>query len=306
MIISFCTCILLSAYVSGQKALSDNDFIPDTLLKDDKVWSIIEKYSPVYYSRTNWLKVGKKRDIDGKNYNVMMMSSDEYRENWWESTLLLREENGKVYQYDLYYDKEFLQYDFSMKVGDSISYFIFENMLVTTTLDSIRETIIDNKIHKIYYLTNREEGWWPVPEIWIEGIGSLFGLNRLTPGYYCTGCNSRSLLCCLQNETLLYHDTQYPACYHFEGYPFKIDTVNSSNSFQVYPNPTDGHFVVEATENNAILGISVFDMVGKQIRLIEGKSEHKVTVNLSNEKKGVYFLLIEFDNGVDFQKILVK
>ena len=82
------------------------------------------------------------------------------------------EEDGKVYYHAVAERSSWwLMYDFSMKIGDRISY---NTDLCLTVWDIGTETFYGTD-RKVYTLVNEE--WGEVNTYWIEGIGSIQGLR---------------------------------------------------------------------------------------------------------------------------------
>lgn len=82
-------------------------------------------------------------------------------------------------------------------------------------------------------------------------------------------------------------------------------TVN----LKVYPNPTSGivHFYVP--EAKKIIGISVFDMQGRQVKYFKGRMTnylHVYTMDFSHLKKGVYLAVFRVGETVVKKKIIVE
>lgn len=75
----------------------------------------------------------------------------------------------------------------------------------------------------------------------------------------------------------------------------------NSNTYEVYPNPTDGIFTIEGAN---ITRVEVFNLVGQKVYEAQGKT---VTVNASNWNKGIYMINIYDQNGsTKTQKLMVK
>ena len=66
-------------------------------------------------------------------------------------------------------------YDFSLNIGDSVTFFYTGRGVQKGIIDSIDFVKINNVCTKRYFIKEgiNSEGWM---DIWIEGIGSLFGL----------------------------------------------------------------------------------------------------------------------------------
>ncbi|MDY3363077.1 S8 family serine peptidase [Riemerella anatipestifer] len=82
--------------------------------------------------------------------------------------------------------------------------------------------------------------------------------------------------------------------------------VNANGGLKVYPNPSNGNFVVEAAPTVSSLKAGVYDMSGKQI-LSNSYNGNKFELNLTQQPKGVYILNLVDDKGVKHNvKLMVK
>ncbi|MDD1524142.1 S8 family serine peptidase [Riemerella anatipestifer] len=82
--------------------------------------------------------------------------------------------------------------------------------------------------------------------------------------------------------------------------------VDANTGLKVYPNPSNGNFVVEAVSTVSALKASVYDMSGKQILSNEYKG-NRFELNLTQQPKGVYILNLVDDKGVKHNvKLMVK
>jgi len=72
------------------------------------------------------------------------------------------------------------------------------------------------------------------------------------------------------------------------------------NSVSVSPNPTSG--VVTVNSASEVQAITVFDTTGKQVL----SESNTITVNLSNQAKGVYLVQVQTENGSATKKVIVE
>lgn len=87
------------------------------------------------------------------------------------------------------------------------------------------------------------------------------------------------------------------------------EEVTSDNSpYLITPNPSDGFFTLQSkSENQHIESIKVFDCFGKCVLDFTNSSEagFPLQFNLSNQKRGVYFVIIMDGQNLFSQKIVV-
>ncbi|MEZ4881840.1 MAG: T9SS type A sorting domain-containing protein [Flavobacteriaceae bacterium] len=75
---------------------------------------------------------------------------------------------------------------------------------------------------------------------------------------------------------------------------------NQLNNLNIYPNPTKG-LVFISSKTETIIGITVFDVLGKKVLQLEGNIQQ---VDISSLQSGMYFLRIVTDRGEFVQKII--
>ena len=198
----------------------------------------------------------------GENEYMNVYQKDTSTTNEYELIGYMREEdNGKVYFYDN--DKEYLLYDFGMKVGDSIKIYWQQCYECETyiRLDSITEEEIGGAIRKCYHTSSNEFGFWGAPVVWVEGIGSLDGLfypeSMTAPGGYIT-----TLLCYKEKGELVYMNEEFDDC--IIGNTLSEEEVMTGTSIsKVYPNPGENILNIRTALPEG--RIEVYDILGKVI-----------------------------------------
>lgn len=80
-------------------------------------------------------------------------------------------------------------------------------------------------------------------------------------------------------------------------------TIESNQLLSVYPNPSNGEFVVEAS--SGIKSIAVYNSLGQIVRNINVGNQMTAKVNLGNNV-GVYILKIETGKGSRIERVIVK
>lgn len=79
------------------------------------------------------------------------------------------------------------------------------------------------------------------------------------------------------------------------------DALEEDNAFSIYPNPTNGKFVVELLTDNAV--ITVTDLLGKEI--IKTQTTQRIT-NLQIDKNGTYIVYVTTKQGKATRKLIVS
>jgi hypothetical protein len=125
--------------------------------------------------------------IDGKEYCVLSFRAlIIYESIIWDShyKTYLREEGKRVYKYEVEKgffptesNTEHLFFDFGAQAGDSIVVADSEEYKLTLVIDSVYQTVLDNKERDVFYVSymkldkEREETYIENHDVWIEGIG---------------------------------------------------------------------------------------------------------------------------------------
>lgn len=84
-----------------------------------------------------------------------------------------------------------------------------------------------------------------------------------------------------------------------EGEPNSTPITTPDLPLTVYPNPSDGNFILNTSSENSIESIAIFDATGKIVHQTKSYSGRSTEVmNLSHLEKGVYFVIIN-ENSFD-------
>ena len=80
------------------------------------------------------------------------------------------------------------------------------------------------------------------------------------------------------------------------------NTIN--DTLKVYPNPADSIVNIEA--NVTFDSIVLFDITGKQVLVLKGANQGKITLNLEDLSKGLYMVQLKNESSVINKKLLIK
>jgi len=72
----------------------------------------------------------------------------------------------------------------------------------------------------------------------------------------------------------------------------------------LYPNPSNGEFVVTASEN--MISINITDVQGKVVYTMNDINVNKLNVDQAGLEKGMYMVNIETVNGTITESIIVQ
>jgi hypothetical protein len=262
---------------------SSAQYLP--VVQQEGLWSSVRihcnptgsSFSSVYF------KFDGDTAIDQITYKKYIFSEDSDQQNWFlwgffrEDTI-----SKKVYYRPVLPDNEGLVYDFGVSPGDKV---VIENFGYTSGAIQLSVLQVDTVfwggvarkqillIDSISFQT----------EIWVEGIGSLFGLLNAGVSFQGAACGGEALLCYSENNNLVYHDPAYSVCF-FEY--TSVPEEPESKSLILSPNP-----VTDFAEFNLpdadVWVLRIYSLSGDCVFSKEFSGKH-YPANLANLAKGYY------------------
>jgi hypothetical protein len=197
----------------------------------------------------------------------------------------------RIFFYDVESHINFLMYDFSLGINDTIfyndtihagSYYYPFPYYVISNIDSVFD---GHHLRKRLYTTNGD--------IWYEGIGSINGLlTPITPLPTCYCDND--LVCFSQGDSIYYcpHDIDYIQSYHNPGV------------IVAYPNPASDYLTIECRLAG---NKQVFLMSSSGSEIFRGNFQNdKFIMDTKGMKQGIYFLEILADDNYEIRKIIIE
>jgi hypothetical protein len=86
-----------------------------------------------------------------------------------------------------------------------------------------------------------------------------------------------------------------------------IATIDSQNKFIVYPNPNNGSFTIDLSQmTDPATEISISNYLGQIIENRKEKFSSNINIDLSAEKKGIYFLELKTNQQILKKKIILQ
>ncbi|HLV92376.1 MAG TPA: T9SS type A sorting domain-containing protein [Aequorivita sp.] len=274
-----------------------------TLLDNYNEWQLTTCFNgcltDMYYTAGDTL-------VDGKEYKIL----DGY--HYISRTFLLREDVSSKSVYINFVSRsgntEYLLYDFSLNVGDSID---IKNPVSPFPFDAgyfqvdsiINRILVDENAYKHFYLS-------PTPSntvsntnaVWIEGVGSLSLINAPSGKPDINGAGELS--CFFKNGELFYSNLDsISACEplvlgtDFGQYPMEEVTLNSLI--------TDGICQMYNTENIRL--VDIFDLNGRKLDEKAFANQSQINLNFSNYSAGMY-LVVAYSSKLEKKvfKVFVK
>jgi len=176
--------------------------------------------------------------------------------------------------------EEYLLFDFSLNIGDTVNLCIHPDFFDFVIQDISTSTVLG-------FTTRIFTSW----ESLYEGMGSNYGLfeDMFAPFKK----NKRYVY-----STFLYYYCREEPCNLFVSTDYHME----SKSVEIYPNPTNSVLNITSENENKISRISIYNSLGQKVLEIN-KSVNQI--DLSNLKKGIYFIEFETD-GKHIRKKIIK
>jgi len=200
---------------------------------------------------------------------------------------------------------EKLLYDFSLSQYDTVII-----NFIALTVDSIVNIEIDSTCRKRYYLS--DGSFPPSGGIWIEGIGSVYGL--LNPIYYF------NMICpnlCSPNYTLLNVLDNNDTIYDYSSNTITCIMVNvkeildfKKSKIIIFPNPANNLLTINIrTTNNKDISVKIVNLLGKEIftDTINNNSDWYIKrFDMSKFSKGLYTVNIKIGDEKFAKKFIIN
>lgn len=267
--------------------------IHDTSVEQE--WNVMCYYSMFSdkWTRQYWL--GGEQEHEGKIYREVYSETLNNKDSLSRVNAgLIREEDGKVYQWldDGYGD--FLLYDFNMQVGDSIRLNEFDEEYLHLT--GIYEDGFGDEARNMYVFDGDPYWGYEGADVWVEGVGSMNGLLDREQGLMGMGSE---LLCYYEDGERLWS----------WGGNCIVNTVSvAENEIQemvdVYPNPTKGIVTIEIHKADKIV---VYNSMGQIVNSLEvNRQAMKTEIDLTQHPNSIYFIQVTDKDGRSTMNRIVK
>mgnify|MGYP002862432548 CR=1 FL=1 len=214
-----------------------------------------------------------------------------------------RVDQQKVWAIPSGLDEEILLYDFGVEVGDTLHLqFLDIDAVVDYYTESIETIVIDGATHKkIRFQTS-----YGIPDVWIEGIGSIMG--PLDRGFFVIDAQP-GLTCYLKGGEVVYKTEETLSCE--SGLTCAIVTsseeVPQANAIKIFPNPANAEVWLESKIQGPIQ-VEIFAADGRMISKATYPDGQMTRVNTAALVPGVYSLKIAEKNSplpAQFYKVTV-
>lgn len=260
----------------------------ESLVVTNKLWSTLyESYQyPVFTQKTSFDKFSGDTLIGSHHFMKVFEAKDSLQQNYVELGYVREDTAHKVFFRNLHDTTIFLMYDFNAHVGEYL--IIWGQTLVVNTIDSIY--IYDHYMRR-FVLTPQFGG---PQEIWIEGIGSMYGLMR--SGTSSTVGASYYLLCYFENSIIKYHRSGYSKCYY--DYVGINEPEPDKVSVSIIPNPVTSTSVlnIESKQEREYL-LEIYSILGGTINTFVIPKTKQAYIHKSDYARGLYMYRLRADDS---------
>ncbi|HOI31896.1 MAG: T9SS type A sorting domain-containing protein [Bacteroidales bacterium] len=269
------------------------------LIQENNSWNVLSVVGSfidtTYYTIT--YKLTGDTIINSKAYKKLYASEEEQAANWSLWAFMREDTDKKVWIRWHQDDEEFLAYDFSIDVGDSVLVGVDNPEYLR--VDSISEIVINQSQRKKFWLSAINFPTY-YKETWIEGIGSNKGICwsgsvLVVGGWF-------RLLCMHENETLIYANPNYESCY-------LITDINEIENpiVELFPNPANTQTSLKLPENTVLsqTQIELYNPAGSLLyKAKPGSHFHKIDV--AHLPKGLYLVRVWDGERWYVEKLVVR
>ncbi len=264
------------------------------------LWIIAQIEMGHYVENSSYLTIGDTT-INSTTYKTIYETKDSIFDNLTsEYYCAFREFEQKWYFVPKGQTAEFLMYDFSLNINDTVvinnPWFGEEIELIAFDIEIISLNEVNYKKLSIgYYDSPSGEPY--ILEEWIEGIGStngLFysGLTIMDLGF--------QLLCYHENEELIYINSPDNTCGYIK--ITGLNQINVSKEIVLYPNPAKE--IINIENNGGIESINIISITGKILDIINiNTTDNLLTLNI-NLYPNYFLIKIIGDDFVEIKKVL--
>ena len=270
----------------------------------DAIWNYLVTGSmvPPY----EWLVIdslGQEITIDNKQYIEV------YKAAHGNSYVIgaIREDTIQKKVYFHNFMNEIILYDFTIEVGDTIHYTtnLYYTLDYYKVVEAIDSTLINGQYRKTWFLTN---SYLIMPDIWIEGIGSVYRYGLLYPNDPDIVLDaSTPYFGCFKDGTITYLDSNN--CCSGEC-PCSIWLVNTSeldtkaDDISIFPNPAQNKLTLDfGSDNPPYDYCDLYTFNALLIQKFEIKSR-KIEINISSLDDGIYFIKLTGQNNSTVKRFI--
>ncbi len=302
--------IIISILMTTSNIILPQEYEYISFPDSNAVWSEVY-YPPLsgsdFPTGHNYVVFNEDTIIESKTYHKLFLLEDTvFNRNNAQYFGAIREDITKKVYYrgqhipaDSYYeeDEEYLLYDFSLSIGDTIRNVKFvlvdQEWLVVTDIDTI---LFNDNYRKVFFFS------YPYVR-WIEGIGNDRGLLFYSGTVPSNGLWN-DLICFFQEGELIYHLSEYTGCFY--------DDETGINEYSIKENPRISSNPIESIgilswKPGKFNYLRITDCSGKLIINYDIRNFSEYEIIKKNFNPGIYIYQLISEEGKSFTgKFIMK
>jgi len=268
-------------------------------------YNIITYLYPQYYSRINSKNqyfLGADTLIAGKNYHNIIENTPNDLHHPQKHYGGVREENGKVYvNFGDNSTEEFVLYDYTLKVGDSLhlklNMYPLRPYPTVSRIDTIQ--LLNGEKRKVFRFNSFS---------YIEGIGNPAGIfNYQLDVCTCDPFYTTSLACFKTSSEELYKDSYWCADGNCCGVLVGMNEIQADEvQSTLFPNPAFDFTKLTITNSKGpCTSVEIMDFQGRKINTIPSSlGANDIDIDLSTYRAGIYFVMVRYADRSESHKLI--
>lgn len=256
-----------------------------TFVDTTKLWNVLQCYSGPFGSdcETYSYRLSGDTTLGVYQYKKLLQTNDTTL-IYWSLKGAMRDSGQKVFYTDFF--NEYLLYDFGANVGDTIRsiFFCQDTLLVVDSVDTV---MIDADFKRRLFFNFSNCGF---TEVWIEDIGSIFGIASSFTVYGDLPSDyGEELLCYWKNDTVRWINPVYNDCYYVV-----LDIVEENEfTIKIFPNPINDLATIDLHGINSDWNWRLYNNLGQVVQTTENIYSSRFEINRGALPSGVYFYYID-------------
>ena len=89
------------------------------------------------------------------------------------------------------------------------------------------------------------------------------------------------------------------------GYVNNINERGDNSDFNIYPNPTNGLFVISTESSDACI-VSITNVLGQEIIKLDHDGLSQLSIDLNNYEKGIYTVKLSYEDRISTKSIVLQ
>ena len=269
-----------------------------SFIGENKIWSELEFVWEDTYT-SNYKIEGDTIISNNTYYMVYSCTNDSLLQDWNYQMLIREDSTKKVFGYNSFNQEEYILYNFSLIIGDSIytGGEIGDNPLYAFVED-VDSILIDGEFRKRIIF----EEWFN--EFWIEGIGSSIGPFRPFANLFVADIGWE-LLCLEEDYNINYQNPNYNACFIHIINNLNELSIQNSNLIKIYPQPAKDLVNIKIIDNSEKYDKIELININNQNKYIDKFTGNHYSINTNLFSSGLYIILVKSKNKILHGKIII-